>query len=309
MLKITEKLRIIKEFSGMTQEKLAQRLQVSFATLNSWVNGRSLPHPEKQRRIDELWRALTGEQDTLQTELEIKKKIIVKKSQKEKDIVKKIIANPDIYEQLILSLTYNTNRIEGSTLTEPETAAVLFQKTSLSNRSLIEQMEAKNHQAAFDYLLKEIIKRNFKIDEDLILKLHAILMNGIRDDAGEYRRHPVRIVGSNVPTANYLKVPTLMKELVKEIRRSLKDTIKHTAYIHARFEQIHPFADGNGRTGRLLVQAMLLPKNLPPAVILNKKKRLYYRFLNKAQLEEDYFLFENFLTDAIIAGLKIIERT
>ena len=87
-----------------------------------------------------------------------------------------------------MSLTYNSNSIEGSTLTENETADILFRNKNIKNKSLIENLEAKNHQAALEYLFREI-KLNFKINENFILKLHSMLMNGIRDDAGMYRRH------------------------------------------------------------------------------------------------------------------------
>ncbi len=71
-------------------------------------------------------------------------------------------------------------------------------------------------------------------------------------DAGRYRNHGVRILGVHVPTANYLKIPVLMPELVRNINRPVKDVIAHTSLIHSRFEQIHPFADGNGRIGQII---------------------------------------------------------
>lgn len=134
-----------------------------------------------------------------------------------------------------MSLTYNTNKIEGSTLTEDETASILFENISLKNKSLIEQLEAKNHQTAFVFMFDSLRKKN-SIDKDLILRLHAILMNSIRTDAGFYRTHGVRIIGSNIATANYLKVPVLIDELIKDINKDSKDVIAHVADIHARFD-------------------------------------------------------------------------
>ena len=131
----------------------------------------------------------------------------------------------DIYDQFVLSLTYHTNSIEGSTLTEQETAAVIFHDSALPDKSLVEQIEAKNHQTALQYIFRKIIKRGLKLDEELILKLHAILMNGIRDDAGLYRRHAVRIVGANVPTANYLRIPELMAGLIKKINNKVEEEL------------------------------------------------------------------------------------
>ena len=127
-------------------------------------------------------------------------------------------------------------------------------------------------------------------------------------DAGFYRNHGVRIVGANISTANYLKIPKLMKNLIKNIQKENIDLILHCAKIHSKFEKIPPFADGNGRIGRVILNAMLLKRNLPPAIIEQEKKLLYLKYLNISQIKHDYSLFEDFLCDAIIKGYEIIER-
>src|SRR3989339_1393946 len=116
-------------------------------------------------------------------QLAVKKEGLKQESLKHKSIIFEILDNPDIRDQFILKLTYNSNRIEGSTLTEPDTAAILFDNVALSNKSLIEQLEVKNHQAGLNYLFDYILKKG-QINEKLILKLHGMLMNGIRPDAG-----------------------------------------------------------------------------------------------------------------------------
>lgn len=306
-MKTAEKLKFILQITGLSQEKLARKLEVSFVTLNSWINGRSLPRKKASSNIDLLYKEYTGQKIIPVEALDAKKALIVSKSKLNKNVIRTINNNPDIRDELMLSLTYNTNRIEGSTLTEPETAAILFDNAALPNKSLIEQMEVKNHQAAFNFLLNFIPKIKV-IDEVLILKLYGILMNGIRDDAGFYRRHQVRIAGANVPTANYVKVPILMKELLKSIQRGSRDIILHISSIHSNFEKIHPFSDGNGRIGRLLIHAMAFMNNFPPAVIKQEKRHLYYTYLNKAQNKGDSTLLEDFLCDAFIDGFNIIER-
>ncbi|MGE5341054.1 MAG: Fic family protein [Candidatus Omnitrophota bacterium] len=217
--------------------------------------------------------------------------------------------NPDIHDQFMLSLTYNTNRIEGSTLTEPETAAILFQNIVLPDKSLVEHLEAKNHQTALNYLF-DYMASGSMIDEDLILALHRILMNSIMPDAGHYRTHSVRIVGADLPTANYVKIPLLMTELIDYINSDINDTVSHIAKVHSRFEQIHPFSDGNGRVGRLLIHAMALRKNLPPAVVRQENKRFYHTYLNKAQQtqNQDTSLLEDFICDALSEGYRLLER-
>lgn len=300
-------MNIVKDLTGLSQEKLARELGVSFATLNSWINERSEPRPQAVERIHRLYREYTGTPAAGEDPLEAKKRVIREKVKSHKSVLDFILSNPDVRDQLLLTLTYNTNRIEGSTLTEPETAAILFDNTALSNKSLTEQLEVKNHQAAFNSLLS-YLTRNSLIDETLILKLHGMLMNGIRDDAGSYRRHAVRIVGANIPTANFVKVPILMKELVSEIAEEPSEPIRHISVIHGRFEKIHPFSDGNGRIGRLIIQAMSLRRNLPPALIREKKKRKYYAALNKAQRIEEIGELEEFLCDAFLEGIRLLER-
>lgn len=305
---IKDKLIIIKNLSDLTQEELAEKLWVSFATLNSWINGKSKPRRKAEENINKLYSTYTGQKDIPEDPLRAKKLIILNKSKKHKNILKEIVKNSDMYDQFLLSLTYNSNKIEGSTLTEDETMAIMFDNISLPNKDIIEQLEVKNHQAVLQYLLKCLLSASFKINEAFILKLHSILMNSIKNDAGYYRNHGVRILGTYVPTTNYLKVPKLMKEMIKGINRKNSDTIAHVANIHSRFEQIHPFSDGNGRIGRLFMHAMLLRNNLPPAVVEQKKKRSYNYCLRRAQLNEDFIPLENLLCDSVIGGFKILEK-
>ncbi|HUD44220.1 MAG TPA: Fic family protein, partial [Patescibacteria group bacterium] len=240
-------------------------------------------------------------------QLVAKKQVLERKSKENKNVISTILNNPDIRDTFLLKLTYNSNKIEGSTLTEPDTASILFDNISLPNKSLTEQLEAKNHQTALNYLF-EYISKDGKLDEKLILKLHSILMNGIRPDAGFYRNHAVRILGVNLPVANYLKIPILISDIIKEMNKKTKDIIALTTVVHSRFEQIHPFSDGNGRIGRILMTAMLLKSDLSPAIIKQENKRLYYTYLYKAQTKEDYSQLENFLCDAVMDGFKILER-
>lgn len=304
---IREKLLFIQRLSGLTQADLANRLGVTFAALNRWINAKAVPREKMREKINELYREYSGEKEIPQTVREAKKTLISQRQKLHKSVLKEILNNPDILDQFLLSLTYHSNRIEGSTLTENETAAILFQNAALPNKSLTEQLEAKNHETALRYLFNHIAVKK-PIDEELILKLHSILMNAIRSDAGNYRNHPVRIAGAYVPTANYIKVPQLMKKLSRDINRKGEELITHTASVHSRFEQIHPFSDGNGRVGRLLLHAVLLRDNLPPAVIRQEKRRLYNLYLNRAQLKDDLSKFEDFLADAVLEGFEILER-
>ena len=304
---IKEQLELIKKVSGQSQEKLASELGVSFPTLNSWINGRSEPRTKARERIQGLFKRLTGQAVIPPDVLRAKKQALFTQAQRHKKILEVLFKNKDIYDQFVLSLTYHTNRIEGSSLTEPETAAILFQNAALPDKTIIEQMEVKNHQAVLQYVFRHIQEER-NLNEAFILKTHGILLNGIQEDAGRYRSHGVRIVGSNIPTANHLKVPDLMQALMKDINAKSLDVTAHVTEIHSRFEQIHPFSDGNGRVGRLLLDAMLLRKNLPPAVIRQEKRRFYILYLNKAQREKEFSQLEDFICDAILDGFAILKR-
>lgn len=304
---IHQKLEIIQKTLGLTQTKIAEKFGVSFVAFNNWWTGKSTPRPKMQAVIEELYLEVTGQKVISSEKLLAKKYILNKKSSEHRNVLKEILDNPDIRDEFILKLTYHSNSIEGSTLTEPDTAAILFDNVTLSDKSLIEHLEAKNHQTALNYLFGHIVNKG-KIDENLVLKLHSILMNGVRSDAGLYRQHGVRILGVSLPTANYLSVPKLMKGIFSEISKGNKDVMQLSASIHSQFEKIHPFSDGNGRIGRLLMSAMLLKSNFAPAVILQGKKRLYYTFLYKAQTKDECSQLEDFLCDSVVDGFKILER-
>lgn len=303
---IPQKLHTIQRLSGLSQTALAEQLGVSFVAFNRWITGKAVPRKGAQERIDALYREVTGLMVIPQDALTAKIALVMYKAKESASVVRTIVEHPDIRDQFALVLTHTSNAIEGSTLTQEETAAVLFDNVALPDKSLTEHLEAKNHQTAFLFLLEQVAAHAV-IDEELILKLHGMLMNGIRSDAGSYRSHAVRIVGADIATANYLSVPKRMEELVADVPHS-HDSIVHIAALHARFEQIHPFSDGNGRIGRLLMHAMLLEKNLPPVVIRPEEKRFYYAALNTAQKREDTTLLQDFLCDGILEGWDILER-
>jgi Fic family protein len=303
-----QKLEIIQKTLGLTQTKLAEKFGVSFAAFNSWWTGKSIPRAKMQVAIDALFLEVTGQKTIPTDQLAAYKQVLQKKSLEHKSVISEILNNPDIRDQFILKLTYHSNSIEGSTLSEPDTAAILFDNAALPNKSLTEQLEAKNHQTALNYLFDHVSK-NENNDENLVLKLHGILMNGVRPDAGSYRNHGVRITGVNLPTANHMSVHKLMGELMIHVSGKTNDIVGLSASIHAKFEQIHPFSDGNGRIGRLLMNAMFLKANFAPAIIHQEQKQLYYTYLYKAQTKDDHSQLENFLCQSVMDGFEILERT
>lgn len=309
----SDKLKTILSITGKTQQSLASELGVTFASLSRWLNQGILPRQKIKEKIDILLENETGIQTAYISKNKYNTFFIKEESIKKYDFKNPIVYiiknNPDIRDQLILLITYNSNKIEGSTLSEVQTAGIIFHNTAFKNKTLIEHLEAKNHQTALLYTLSHL-EEDKKIDEKFILRVHQILMNGIRSDAGMYRNHNVRIVGSFVPTANHVKISELMKNLVKKIDRKTDrlNRIKFFARTHAEFEQIHPFSDGNGRVGRILLSALLMQNNFAPAIIVEKKRMQYYKALNTAQLKEKYELIEEFVLDAVILGFRVIDR-
>ncbi len=305
-MKHTDQLVSIQKASGLSQERLAARLDVSFATLNSWINGRSQPRTTARGRINQLYLETIGAEDVNEQTLHIAKKA----ASGLKATANTISTNKDHLDKLTLYLTYHTNTIEGSTMTLADVEDVLFDHKVLSNRTAIEQTEARNHQVALHWLLDELINKgkDFKIDESFILNLHLRLMNSIVGDAGQYRKHPVRIMGAHVPLANWQKVPNLVQDMTKELGKSHRDTIALIAATHARFEQIHPFSDGNGRTGRLIMLAQALHAGLIPPLVVKERRFAYYKYLEFAQTKDNLKPLELFVAESIQFTAKILNR-
>ncbi len=290
-------LRSILHASGWSQEQLAHQLNVSFATLNSWVNERSQPRTKALLSIEKLYLGIVGVDSVDEAELAKAKSTALKL----RCTPKALTDSKDTLDKLTLYLTYHTNTIEGSTMTLLDVEHVIFEHKVLSNRTAVEQTEARNHQAVLHWLLEELITQgnNFVIDEELILSIHLRLMNGIISDAGQYRRHAVRIMGSHVALANWVKVPILVQALMNDLKTPSKDSIELMATTHARFERIHPFSDGNGRAGRLILLAQALQTGLIPPLVVKERKYAYYKYLELAQSKEDYKPLQLFIAQSM----------
>lgn len=301
------KLKAIQKVTGKTQTELARLLDVSFPTLNSWINKKSEPRKKAQEKINLLYQEHFGVAEMDESEVQEQWGHIKDLRKKFSDPLNLIISRKDLYDSFVLELTYHTNSIEGSTLKEPEVKAVIFDNATIPNKTVIEHQEAKNHQAALGYLFRQLSEGKRKITEDNIRKLHLILMNGIWQNAGQYRDHQVRIAGSNVTTTNPVKVPTLMTNFIYDVNKKPMNTLAHLAKTHAQFEQIHPFSDGNGRVGRLLMIFIALRDNLPPVLIKRDKRQAYYTYLERAQSEGRYTFLEAFVGDGIIESYQLLQ--
>jgi len=289
--------------SKWSQEQLAAELGVSFPALNAWLNKRAVPRAKAQVRIQELYLSIIGFSAISETDLALVKQEVKKYSL----TAHQVISNREILDKLTLNLTYHTNTIEGSTMTFGDVEDVIFNNKVLSNRTAIEQLEAKNHQSALYWLLDQVAeaKGSFVVNEDIILGIHLRLMNGIVSDAGQYRKHAVRIMGTHVPLANWQSIPKLIAELTDD-NKNPEDIVSILARIHASFEKIHPFSDGNGRTGRLLMLAQTLNVGIAPPIVLKERKQAYYKYLEQAQTKDEHALLEFFIAESIRSSGKLL---
>ncbi len=178
--------------------------------------------------------------------------------------------------EFIVENTYDSNAIEGSTLTLRETALILLEGVTIGEKPLKEHLEAIGHRDAFEYVLA-LADRREPLTERVIKEIHAlVLMNDVRNK-GVYRSVPVAIVGAaHKPPQPYL-VPVQMEELMRDYEgMKKKHIIEAAAEFHLRFEGVHPFIDGNGRTGRLILNLELIKAGLLPVNIKYSDRRRYY---------------------------------
>ena len=194
------------------------------------------------------------------------------------------VALNKIREALTIEWTYNSNSIEGNTLSLRETQMVLQEGITIKGKSLREHFEAKNHERAINLLYKLVDSGDGLSIHD-ILSLHGLVLNSIEEDfAGRLRNGGVRISGANFVPPNALKVSGLMDDLLVFVNENPLNLniIELTTIFHHRFVWIHPFFDGNGRTVRLAMNLLLMKQGFPPAIILTNDRLKYYNALNDA---------------------------
>ena len=194
-------------------------------------------------------------------------------------ILEFILNNNDYLEDLITRSTYHSNAIEGSTLTYAETYAILYNDNSfkIGGKEPREIYEAINHKKALELVFKNL-QNNDEFNEGFIRKLNETINRDIKDTEG-YRTVQVFIRGSeHIPPAPE-KIPNLMNYFIYNYNHDEQNIFYKLAKYHIEFEKIYPFEDGNGRTGRLLLNYELIKNNLPPVVISKDDRVKYFEFL------------------------------
>jgi fido (protein-threonine AMPylation protein) len=230
---------------------------------------------EEARRLHDPLMSLLAKKEIIELEK------IKHEYQKSKQKIPKPVWQ-NYYEAFITEFTYDTNAIEGSSVTLQETGLILFDRIVPEGKTIIEVREVENHKDAFDFMLNyrgDITKR-------FVLQLHKKLMHNILwKYAGMFRDVQVAIRGTVILPPPPEKVEKEFKSLMKwyGANKNKYHPAVVVAYFHAAFESIHPFRDGNGRTGRLLLNFILHKKGFPMIDVKNKDRMRYYNSLEEAQ--------------------------
>ena len=208
-----------------------------------------------------------------------------------------------LMDEFLVEYTYNSNAIEGNTLTLRETYMVL-RGITIDQKPLREHLEAVGHKDAFEYML-ELVKDNALLTETIINQIHYLVLADKKDDRGVYRKIPVQIVGAKTtPVQPYLIKPQ-MEQLLRRYKSSKEHLISKIARFHIEFEGIHPYIDGNGRSGRLLVNFELMKAGYPPIDIKFTDRARYYRAFDEYYTKNDITAMENLFASYINERLSI----
>ena len=302
-----DKIKLYRENKKMTQNYVADVLEVSPATISKYEAGMLEPSIESVKRLADLFEITIDELLRDESKFDISKFNILDVLREQKEM--KLKGN--LYHQTQISFAYNTNHIEGSTLTEDQTRYIFETNTILFEGDTVAKvddiLETANHFKLVDYML-DVADR--KLTEKMIKEFHKILKESTSDsradwfNVGGYKRR-ANMIGNGIKT-------TLPKNVEKEMAKlmdwynSLKQvTMKEIIEFHYRFECIHPFQDGNGRVGRIIMFKECLKNNIVPFIIQDADKLFYYRGLKEYKSERGY------LTDTCLNAqdqyIKLIE--
>ena len=291
-MNLGDNIKKYREENKMTQRDIAEILKVEPGTVSKYESGMIEPNIDSIKRLAKTFGVTIDEllkDDEENIDISRINLLEILREQKEMKL------NGNLYHNTQIMFAYNTNHIEGSKLTEDqtryiyETNTILFEGETVANVDDI--LETINHFKLVDYML-DIASE--PLTEDIIKKFHKILKEGTMDsrkewfNVGEYKKLPNE--AGMMKTASPNETPKEMQKLMKWYNSLSKITIKEIIEFHARFEKIHPFQDGNGRVGRIIVFKECLKNNIVPFIILDKDKLFYYRGLKEYKNEKGFLI-------------------
>lgn len=199
---------------------------------------------------------------------------------------------PDYLDDILVRLAHHSTAIEGNTISLPETVSIILNNTlpSSSGASVREFYEIDNHRQAFEFMM-EMLRQDEPLSVALIQEMHSKLTDRLQYDRGQFKKNDNRIVGAEFKTALPAETPGLMIQLVDNLNYRLEvandDDEKIEAIVdsHIQFERIHPFSDGNGRTGRMIMNYSLLKEKLPPFIVHKSDRGVYIERLANQDVE------------------------
>ena len=218
----------------------------------------------------------------------------------------------NLREKFQLEMTYNSNAIEGNSLTLKETFWVISEGITVKNKPLKDHLEAKDHHEALEFLYELVQPQNqLTISEKLIRELHGLVMKKTDEDwAGRYRQSNVFITGTDHTPPDASTITADMAKLIAWFGKNsrLLHPIELAARLHHRLVFIHPFLDGNGRTARLAMNVILMKKGYPLAIILKNDRKKYYRVLQLAD-KNNFGPLVRFVARSVERSLDIYLKT
>lgn len=287
-----DKIKLYRENKKMTQNDLADILEVSSGTISKYESGALEPNIESLKKLADFFGITIDELLKDEEKFDFSNVNVLKALREQKEM--KLKGN--LYHQTQVSFAYNTNHIEGSTLTEDQTRYIFETNTILFEGDTVVKvddiLETSNHFKLVDYMLDVADK---KLTEKMIKEFHKILKDGTSDsrvewfNVGEYKQR-ANTIGEGVKTTLPQNVEKDMGKLIDWYNSLKHITIKEIIEFHYRFESIHPFQDGNGRIGRLIMFKECLKNNIIPFIIRDADKLYYYRGLKEYKNEKGYLI-------------------
>jgi len=302
-----DKIKLYRENKKMTQNYLAEVLEVSPATISKYESGSLEPNIESIKKLADLFEISIDELLRDEEKFDVSKINVLDILREQKEM--KLKGN--LYHQTQISFAYNTNHIEGSTLTQDQTRYIYETNTILFEGDTVAKvddiLETANHFKLVDYMLDVADK---KLTEKMIKEFHKILKESTSDsraewfNVGDYKQR-ANMIGNGIKTTLPNNVEKEMAKLMDWYNSLKQVTMTEIIEFHYRFESIHPFQDGNGRVGRIIMFKECLKNNIIPFIIQDAEKLFYYRGLKEYKNEKGY------LTDTCLNAqdqyIKMIE--